>query len=472
MNVTTYAIAPCTHFREHDELIAALDRLFREHRVPPAIVQYSFTDRRAASHYDEIVYVLTPFPTLPTSELLEDIGRVVAPAQARLTTLLSSHYPPVSPSPPVPALYALPNEEDFIVARSHLQPVDGYRGRVVPGGFQSTFKSTMSIESAESNQIRSTLSASYVVKPCSKKPNTATLTIACPQVILRHRTDSNHHSYALHSLSAAVRQDPNVPAGCTITPHFAPRNPRFERTCNGLRYECTWIWEVLDKQLRMKGFAGCDDRQAPATAVGSNSHEPGAAAGEPGYVTHGDKEEPVTPVCCHQRQLSTIPNICPELRLFEPPTESIVVSVPISSTSAAYPLCVTFMATLTSTAGLDAIDDMHRSSQWADPHAREGLQSAFDKAHPAVQVVHHVVRVEIPDVGEMMRAGLGYHGFNGPRADIEVEGLGDSGIGVYAHHRRGGDSFFGGIQISLDRDAGVAGRRGDEDEEGNSDEGE
>jgi hypothetical protein len=164
MNVTTYAVAPYTYFRQHDELVGALDRLFREHRVPPAIVQYSFADRRATGYYDELVYILTPFPTRPTSELLEDIGRAVAPAQARLTTLLSCHYPPVFPPLPVTPLYAPPNEENFTVARSYLQPADDYRGRATPGGFQSTFESTMAIETSESNLIKSTLRASYVVK--------------------------------------------------------------------------------------------------------------------------------------------------------------------------------------------------------------------------------------------------------------------------------------------------------------------
>ena len=164
MNVTTYIVAPHIHFPRNDELIGALDRLFREHQVPPAIVQYSFVDRRPASHYNELVYILTPFPTRPTSELLEDIGHAVAPAQTRFTTLLSSHYPPVYPPLPVTALYAPPNEEDFVVARSRLHPADGSRGRVIPGGFQTMFESTLEIDSAESNQIRSTLSASYIVK--------------------------------------------------------------------------------------------------------------------------------------------------------------------------------------------------------------------------------------------------------------------------------------------------------------------
>jgi hypothetical protein len=79
-----------------------------------------------------------------------------------------------------------------------------------------------------------------------------------------------------------------------------------------------------------------------------------------------------------------------------------------------------------------------------------------------------VIRVEIPDVAEMIRARMGYDGMNSPTTGTEVESLGP-GIGVYAH-RCGGDSFFGGLQISLDRDAGVVGRRGDENEEDNSDE--
>ncbi|KAF8705519.1 hypothetical protein RHS03_05293, partial [Rhizoctonia solani] len=466
MNVSTYAVAPCTHFPQHNGLIGALDRLFREHRAPPAIVQHSFSDRRPANHYEEFVYIITPFLIRPTSELLEDIGRTIAPAQARFTTLLSSHLSPVFPPPPVSTLYAPPNEENFVVARSRLHLADVHTGNTVPGGFQSTFESTMTIQSAESNQIRSTLSGSYIVKSCSKNPNNATLTIVCPQVILRHSTNSNRHSYALHSLSATVRQDPNVPLGCTIAPHFAPRDPRFERTCNGLRYECTWVWEVLDKELRANGFTGCDDRHMPGTAVGSNNNESGAAAVKSGSVTHGNTE-PIARACFRQRS-ATIPNGCPKSPLFEPPAESIVVNVPVSSsTSTIHPLCVTFVATLTSAPGLEAIDAIHRSSQWADPQAREDLQNAFDKAHPAVQVVHHVVRVEIPDVGEMVRTRLGYDELDSPSTDLEVERLGGPEIGVYAHRRRG-DSFFGELQISLDRDAGVVGRRGDEDEEDNS----
>ncbi|KAL5633108.1 hypothetical protein ACGC1H_003560 [Rhizoctonia solani] len=164
MNATTHIVAPRIHPPRNAELTGALDRLFREHRVPPAIVQHSFVDRRPVNHYNELLYILTPFPIRPTSELLEDIGRAVAPAQARFTTLLSSHYPPVLSPLPVATLYAPPNEEDFIVARSCLHPADGYRGRVIPGEYQPTFESTLVINSAESNQIRSTLSASYIVK--------------------------------------------------------------------------------------------------------------------------------------------------------------------------------------------------------------------------------------------------------------------------------------------------------------------
>ncbi|EUC59822.1 hypothetical protein RSOL_324200 [Rhizoctonia solani AG-3 Rhs1AP] len=389
MNVTTHIVAPRIHFPRSAELTGALDRLFRQHRVPPAIVQHSFVDRRPANHYSELLYILTPFPIRPTSELLEDIGHAVAPAQARFTTLLSSHYPPA----------------------------------------------------------------------CPDKPNTATLTISCPTVTLHHRVDSHRHSYALHSLSVTARQEPNASAGCTITPHFAPRDPRFERTCNGLRHECTWIWEVLDKQLRANGFAEYADREAPATA-----------AGESGNATNGDTESPVTHVYCHRPPISSAPpNGFPTSCSSQPPTENIVINVPISSTSTAPPLCITFTATLTSAAGLDAIDATHRTSQWADPQALEGLQNAFDKAHPAVQVVHHVVRVEIPDVGEMIRTGLGCGGSKYPSTDAEVERLEGPGFGVYAQRRRGA-SYFGELLFTLDRDAGVAGRRGDEDEEDNSDE--
>ncbi|CAE6399281.1 unnamed protein product [Rhizoctonia solani] len=467
MNATAYIVAPHTHFSRHDELAGALDRLFRDHRVPPAIVQYSFVNRRPSNHYNELIYILTPFSTRPTSQLLEDIGHAVAPAQARFTTLLSSHHPPVFPPLPVVALYAPPNEEDFIVARSHLPSADDYRSKAIPGGFQSTFESKLVIHSAESNQIRSTLRASYIVKPCSDKPNMATLTITCPTTTLHHSTDSCRHPYALHSLSVTARQGPNASAGCTITPHFAPRDPRFERTCNGLRSECTWIWEVLDKQLRANGFPPCADREMAGTAPGFNDREAGVATGEFGNATNGDTKSPNAHLYCHHPISAIAPNGRPASCSSRPPTENIVINVPISSTT--YPLCVTFTATLTSTAGLDAIDATHRTSQWADPQALEGLQSAFDRVHPAVQVVHHVVRVEIPDVGGMIRAGLGHGGSNDPSTDAEAERLEGPEIGVYAH-RRGSDYYFGELQAHLDRDAGVVGRRGDEDEVDNSDE--
>ncbi|CUA68873.1 hypothetical protein RSOLAG22IIIB_08120 [Rhizoctonia solani] len=472
MNVTTHIVAPHTHFARNEGIIGALDRLFREHRVPPAIVQYSFVDRRPANRYNELVYILTPFSTRPTSELLEDIGHTVAPAQARFTTLLSSHYPPVYPPLPAAPLYAQPNEEDFIVARSPLRSADGCRGRVIPDGFQPTFESTLVIDSTEFNQIKSTLSASYTVKACHDKPNTATLTITCPTATLHHRVDSHRHSYALHSLSVTARQGPNGAgsAGCTITPHFTPRDPRFERTCNSPRHEFTWIWEVLDKELRANGFTQCAGRKAPVTAPGLANRNAGVAAGESGNMTNGDTETRATHTCCPQRPISsTSLNGCPNPCSSQPPTENIAINVPISSTSTPAPLCITFTATLTSTAGLDAIDAVHRTSQWADPQAVEGLQSAFDKVHPAVQVVHHVVRVEIPDVGEMIRTGLGCGSSNGPSTDAEDERLGGPEIGVYAQ-RRESKSYFGELRFTPDRDAGVVGRRGDEDEETSSDE--
>ncbi|KAG8707850.1 hypothetical protein FRC11_007080, partial [Ceratobasidium sp. 423] len=300
-------------------------------------------------------------------------------------------------------------------------------------------------------------------------PNTATLIVTCPTTTLHHRADPYHHSYTLHYLSVTARQEPATPAGCTITPNFTPRDPRFERTCNGLRNECTWFWEVLDKQLRANGFSECAGRQAPAAAVNFVDSDPSAAAGESGNATNGDTKTAITHVYHHQHpNPATTPNGYPKPCSSKPPTESIMINVPISSTTA-YPLCIMFTATLTNAAGLDAIDAIHRTSQWADPQALEGLQNAFNKAHPTVQVVHHVVRVEIPDVGEMIRAGLACGGSNGPSTEAEVERLGGPGIGVYAHRGRG-DSYFGELQFHLDRDAGVVGRRGDEDEEDNSDE--
>ncbi|KAJ1306941.1 hypothetical protein OPQ81_007922 [Rhizoctonia solani] len=163
MDVATYVVAPRSHFPRNAEIVEALDHLFREHQVPPAIVQYSFFDRRPANHYNELVHILTPFPTRPTSELLEDIGHAVAPAQARFTTLLGSHYSPVFPSLPAAALYAPPNEEDFVVARSYLRSIDDYT-RCIPSGFQSTFESILVIDSTDSGQISSTLRGSYAVK--------------------------------------------------------------------------------------------------------------------------------------------------------------------------------------------------------------------------------------------------------------------------------------------------------------------
>jgi hypothetical protein len=79
-----------------------------------------------------------------------------------------------------------------------------------------------------------------------------------------------------------------------------------------------------------------------------------------------------------------------------------------------------------------------------------GLQRAFDRAHPAVQVMHHVLKVEIADVGALIGA-IG----------------GTLKNGVYAFE---GQSWTGSLRMDVGGDAGVLGRRGDEDEEGNSDE--
>jgi hypothetical protein len=217
--------------------------------------------------------------------------------------------------------------------------------------------------------------------------------------------------------------------------------------CNGLRYECTWVWEVLDDQLRVNGFG--DGHRGP-TGPGSSC----AATGTLDDMDHAP----------HPRLAST-PKASPSLGQPQLPSEHITVTVPLDS-SASHPLHITFTATLTSTAGLDAIDAIHRTSQWADRPALDGLQRAFDRAHPAVQVLHHVVRVEIPDVGEMVRAGLAGDGASN---GSQVGGLEGAENGVYAPWR-GETAFLGKLRIGLDRDAGVVGRRGDEDEEGNSDE--
>ncbi|KAG9096738.1 hypothetical protein FRC06_008381 [Ceratobasidium sp. 370] len=395
MNVSTHVVAPHTCLERHSALAAALDVLFREYGVPPAILQHSFVERRPCTRYAEVLTILTPFPTIPSSELMEDIGRAVAPAQTRIISLQSSYYPPVFP--PIPNPVYAPNEDDFIVARSQLFASGPNTWASATGEFETRFKSRLVPESKEPGQVCSTLSALFTTKTNPDKPDHTTLVISCPSLAIhKPNPSSDRHAYALHSLSASVRRNPlsATPSLPTFTSKItSARDQRFERTCNGLRSECTWHWEVLDDEFRARG-----------------------------------------------------------VRESETPKELIVVDVPPPTTSARRPLTICFTATLTATAGLDAIDRVHRTC-WA-PVAMQGLECAFDRAHPAIQIVHHVIKVEVVDIGEMIN-------------DIAEKGSATLGSEVYAHGIR---CWAGDLRVVMDQDAGVLGRRGDEDEEGNSDE--
>ncbi|KAG8744617.1 hypothetical protein FRC10_009842 [Ceratobasidium sp. 414] len=395
MNVTTHVVAPHSFLERHSELAAALDALFREYGVPPAILQHSFVERRPCTRYAEILNILTPFPTAPSSELMEDIGRAVAPAQTRIVSLQSSYYPPVFP--PVPNPVYTPNEDKFIVARSQLLASGPNTWASASGEFETRFKSRLVPESNEPGQICSTLSALVTTRTNPDKPGHTTLVISCPALAIHTANpSSDRHTYVLHSLSASARRDPlsSAPSLPTLTSKItSARDQRFERTSNGLRSECTWHWEVLDDELRVRG-----------------------------------------------------------VRESEMPKELILVDVPPSTTGARRPLTICFTATLAATAGLDAIDCVHRTS-WA-PSAMQGLQHAFDRAHPAVQIIHHIIKVEVVDIGEMIN-------------DIAEKGSATMGSEVYAHGIR---CWAGDLRVAMDQDAGVLGRRGDEDEEGNSDE--
>ncbi|QRV74245.1 hypothetical protein RhiJN_02259 [Ceratobasidium sp. AG-Ba] len=386
MNVSTYLVAPHTHLGRHAELVSALDALFREYSVPPGIVQHSFVDRRPGTRYAEILTILTPFPTVPSSELMEDIGRAVAPAQARIVGLQSSYHPPVFP--PLPVAGYAPNEDEFVVARSQLLASVPNTWASATAEFETRFKSRLVLSSKEAGQVNSTLSALFTTKTNPDKPGHTTLVISCPALTLHSTASfSDRHAYTLHSLSASTGSSGPL----TFTPKYAPaRDQRFDRMCNGLRSECTWHWEVLDDQLRARG-----------------------------------------------------------VRESETSNERIVVDVPPHTLS---PLSITFSATLTATAGLDAIGRVHRTC-WA-PSAMQELQCAFDRTHPAVQVMHHVIRINIPSVGEMI-------------SDVADKASATLRGEVYAHGVR---HYSGGLRIALDQDAGVLGRRGDEDEDDNSDE--
>ncbi|KAG8697199.1 hypothetical protein FRC09_008012, partial [Ceratobasidium sp. 395] len=168
---------------------------------------------------------------------------------------------------------------------------------------------------------------------------------------------------------------------------------RFDRTCNGLRSECTWYWEILDDELRARG-----------------------------------------------------------VRESETSKELIIVDVPPTPSNATRrPLTIEFTATLAATAGLGAIDQVHQT-HWS-PSAMQNLQNAFDRAHPALQVMHHVIKVQVADIGEMI-------------SDIEEKASATLGSEVYAHGIR---CWAGDLRMDMSRDAGILGRRGDEDEDDNSD---
>ncbi|KAG8691093.1 hypothetical protein FRC09_011726, partial [Ceratobasidium sp. 395] len=164
MNVTTHVVAPHTYLGRHAELTAALDALFREYGVPSGILQHTFVDRRPCSRYAEILNILTPFPTVPSSELMQDIGHAVAPAQARIVSLQSSYYPPVFP--PLPAAVYAPNVDEFIVARSHLLASGPNTwASATTTEFETRFKSRLVLSSKEGgHEISSTLSALFTIK--------------------------------------------------------------------------------------------------------------------------------------------------------------------------------------------------------------------------------------------------------------------------------------------------------------------
>jgi hypothetical protein len=163
MNVTTHVVAPHTQLGRHTELTTTLDALFREYRVPPAIIQHTFTERRPCTHYAEVLSILTPFPTHPSSEFMEDIGRAVSPAQTRIVGLQSAYYPPAFP--PIPAAVYAPNEDDYIVARSQLAS----RPNILPSSaegaaIETRFESNLVLDSKEGGEITSTLSALFTAK--------------------------------------------------------------------------------------------------------------------------------------------------------------------------------------------------------------------------------------------------------------------------------------------------------------------
>lgn len=230
-----------------------------------------------------------------------------------------------------------------------------------------------------------------------------TLTIFSPSLVLRSSPSANQHPYTLHSLSASARRDPMSPGPCTLTPHFGgTRDRRFDRTCSGLRHDCRWNWEVLDDQLQAHGV----DQFEAEKSLG----------------------------------------------------ERIVIDIPHTvACTAPRPLSVYLTATLGATAGLDAIDGVHHT-HWA-PEAMQCLQNAFDRVHPAIQILHHVVRIDIPDLGSMINAGV--DNIHSNRSDSAS----DPGVDAFIK-----SSWAGELHVALNQDAGLLGRRGDEDEDGNSDE--
>ncbi|KAF8603824.1 hypothetical protein BDV93DRAFT_522985 [Ceratobasidium sp. AG-I] len=162
MNVTTYVVAPHKHLERHEELTRSLDALFRRYGVPPAILQHSFVDRRPCIRYTDTLNLLTPFPTHPPSELLQDIGRAISPLQSRFVGLQSSYYPPVFP--PVPTGVYAPNEEQFIVTRSAPKLLCGPDISYGSGDFETTFESRLQLHHGLASETHSTLQGSLSLK--------------------------------------------------------------------------------------------------------------------------------------------------------------------------------------------------------------------------------------------------------------------------------------------------------------------
>lgn len=162
MNVTTYVVAPHKQLERHEELTRSLDALFRRYRIPPAILQYSFVDRRPCMRYTETLNLLSPFPTPPSSELLQDIGRTISPLQSRFVGLQSSYYPPVLP--PVPTGVYAPNEDRFILTRSAPKLLYGPNISCGSGDSKTMFESRLRLHYGSASETHSTLRGSFSLK--------------------------------------------------------------------------------------------------------------------------------------------------------------------------------------------------------------------------------------------------------------------------------------------------------------------